>query len=214
MSREYTTEEEQFWAGEFGEAYQERNEGDHWIAANLAFFGRALKSAGRVESLTELGPNIGLNLTALQRLLPAASLRGVEISDSAIDKLKENVPGVDAVRSSILDWEPEERSDLVFTKGVLIHINPDALPTVYDKIHEGSRKYILLAEYFNPVPEMIPYRGHENRLYKRDFAGEMLDRFPDLALRDYGFAWRRDPLFPQGDLTWFLLEKTGTEAAK
>jgi spore coat polysaccharide biosynthesis protein SpsF len=26
---------------------------------------------------------------------------------------------------------------------------------------------------------------------------------------DYGFAYRRDPNFPQDDITWFLLEKRG-----
>ena len=65
----------------------------------------------------------------------------------------------------------------------------------------------MVAEYYNPTPQMIPYRGHDDRLFKRDFAGEILDSFPDLSVRDYGFAWRRDPNFPQDDLTWFLLEK-------
>ena len=37
----------------------------------------------------------------------------------------------------------------------------------------------------------------------------MLDRFPDLRLLDYGFAYHRDPVFPQDDITWFLLEKAG-----
>ncbi|NDB35890.1 MAG: pseudaminic acid biosynthesis-associated methylase, partial [Flavobacteriia bacterium] len=42
---------------------------------------------------------------------------------------------------------------------------------------------------------------------KRDFAGELLDTFPDLRLVDYGFAYKRDTSFPQDDITWFLLEK-------
>ena len=53
----------------------------------------------------------------------------------------------------------------------------------------------------------MTYRGHSQRLFKRDFAGEMLDRFPDLTLVDYGFAYHRDANFPQDDTTWFLLEK-------
>jgi len=56
------------------------------------------------------------------------------------------------------------------------------------------------------VVELV-YRGHAGRLFKRDFAGEMLDMFPGLTLRDYGFAWHRDPGCPQDDLTWFLLER-------
>ena len=58
-----------------------------------------------------------------------------------------------------------------------------------------------------PAPVAIPYRGHSDRLFKRDFAGEILDRHPQLQLVDYGFAYRRDPNFPQDDITWFLMEK-------
>jgi hypothetical protein len=43
--------------------------------------------------------------------------------------------------------------------------------------------------------------------FKRDFAGEIMDRFPDLRLVDYGFVYHRDPQFPQDDFTWFLMEK-------
>jgi len=53
----------------------------------------------------------------------------------------------------------------------------------------------------------IPYRGHSDKLFKRDFAGEILDQFSDLRLVDYGFVWHRDNLFPQDDISWFLLEK-------
>jgi pseudaminic acid biosynthesis-associated methylase len=78
---------------------------------------------------------------------------------------------------------------------------------VYDSLYKASRRYIILAEYFNPTPVEVNYRGHAGRLFKRDFAGEMLDRFPDLQVVDYGFTWKRDPVFPQDDLTWFVLEK-------
>jgi spore coat polysaccharide biosynthesis protein SpsF len=91
---------------------------------------------------------------------------------------------------------------------VLIHINPEQLDLVYQKLNASSKKYILIAEYYNPSPVMIPYRGNEDRLFKRDFAGEMLEKYTDLSLVDYGFAYRKDPIFPQDDITWFLLEKT------
>jgi spore coat polysaccharide biosynthesis protein SpsF len=53
----------------------------------------------------------------------------------------------------------------------------------------------------------ISYRGHSDRLFKRDFAGEMLDKYADLSLVDYGFCYKRDKAFPQDDITWFLLQK-------
>lgn len=109
--------------------------------------------------------------------------------------------------SSILDFNSQRTWDLALIKGVLIHINPDALSQVYDKLVAASGKYLLVAEYYNPAPVAIPYRGHTDRLFKCDFAGEIMDRHPQMELVDYGFAYRRDPNFPQDDITWFLMGK-------
>jgi pseudaminic acid biosynthesis-associated methylase len=114
---------------------------------------------------------------------------------------------------SILDFEPGRHWDMTLIKGVLIHISPDQLPAVYDRLYNSAGRYICLAEYYNPTPVEVTYRGHSNRLFKRDFAGEMLDRFPDLKIVDYGFVWRRDPIFPQDDCSWFLLEKSKPSVA-
>lgn len=64
----------------------------------------------------------------------------------------------------------------------------------------------MVCEYYNPTPISINYRGHTDRLFKRDFCGEILDRYPSLQLIDYGFVYHRDPGFPQDDITWFLME--------
>ena len=37
---------------------------------------------------------------------------------------------------------------------------------------------VLMAEYYNPVPVSVSYRGNEERLFKRDFAGELADVQP------------------------------------
>ena len=88
-----------------------------------------------------------------------------------------------------------------------LDINPDYLPEVYKRLDQYSSKYVMVAEYYNPSPVMINYRGHDNRLFKRDFAGELMEMYPDLQLVDYGFMYHRDPVFPQDDITWFLMEK-------
>ncbi len=90
---------------------------------------------------------------------------------------------------------------------MLIHINPDELENVYDKLYQSSNRYICMAEYYNPTPVMVPYRGNENKLFKRDFAGEFMERFQDVKLLDYGFKYHGDSQFPQDDATWFLMEK-------
>lgn len=203
----FKTEQERFWAGEFGVDYAARNQGTQWIASNTAFFAKVLARTNNVQSVLELGANIGLNLQAIRTLLPACSMSAVEINPHAVDVLRESCDQVQVFEQSILDFEPTEVYDFVFTKGVLIHLNPDALGQVYDRIFASSKRYIMVAEYYNPSPVAISYRGHEGKLFKRDFAGEMLDRFASLRLIDYGFSYHRDRNFPQDDLTWFLLEK-------
>jgi pseudaminic acid biosynthesis-associated methylase len=90
----------------------------------------------------------------------------------------------------------------------MIHINPDMLPKLYSTLAKASQRYVLIAEYYNPSPVTIQYRGHNDRLFKRDFAGEFLAAHPEFELVDYGFVWRRDPVFPLDDITWFLLKRT------
>lgn len=203
----YTTVQEDFWAGAFGTEYIQRNQGDALLASNLDFFSKALRGAHRIDTCIEFGANIGMNLKALRLLHPSQEQYGIEINVDAARELSKVVPPGHVYRGSILDFSPQRTWDLVLIKGVMIHMSPDVLTQVYDKLVACSRRYLLVAEYYNPVPIAIPYRGHADRLFKRDFAGEIMDRNPELQLVDYGFAYRRDPNFPQDDITWFLMEK-------
>ncbi len=208
MSSQFKTEQEGFWAGEFGNQYTDRNQGMPLIAANLSLFSRVLQRTQSVRTAIEFGANIGLNLAALRMLLPAIELSAIEINSKAADALRKQ-GGITIYQQSILEFQPDYCRDLVLIKGVLIHINPDSLPQVYELLYDTSKRYICVAEYYSPSPVEVPYRGNKERLFKRDFAGEMLDRFSDLKLVDYGFLYHRDNHFPQDDITWFLLEKTG-----
>ncbi len=203
----FKTEQEAFWAGEFGNAYIERNQGDALLASNLDFFSKALRATRGIKTCMEFGANIGMNLKAIQLLHPAVEASAIEINAQAAAKLREIIEPNNVHNTSILEFEPTHTYDLTLIKGVLIHINPDELPHVYDKLVASCNRYLMVAEYYNPAPVTIPYRGHTDRLFKRDFAGEIMDRHPQLQLLDYGFAYRRDPNFPQDDITWFLMEK-------
>jgi pseudaminic acid biosynthesis-associated methylase len=200
-------DQHKFWAGDFGDQYVGRNQGAEWVASNTRLFARILDRSLPVDSVLEFGANIGLNLQALKNILPGATLSGVEINKNAFDELS-NIDGVTGHHSSIEGFEPKQQFDLVFTKTVLIHINPDSLNIVYDKLYSCSKRYILIAEYYNQTPVEILYRGHSAKLFKRDFAGEIMQRHSDLRLLDYGFVYHGDK-FLQDDITWFLMEKSG-----
>ena len=203
----YKTSQEGFWAGGFGDDYIFRNNSNRLLASNLNFFSKALNSADKVNSVIEFGCNVGMNLRALKLLYPEQVQFGVEINANAAEELRSFLEKENVFNGSIFDYQNNELYELTLIKGVLIHINPEMLDTVYDKLYESSKKYILVCEYYNPSPVAIDYRGHSDRLFKRDFCGEMLDKYSDLKSIDYGFSYKRDPAFSQDDITWFLMEK-------
>lgn len=200
------TEQERFWKGEFGHEYSKRNVGENILSSNLSLFSRILQCTDKIESICELGANIGLNIMALKYLLPKTDFSCIEINEYAHKELSK-IDGLETINESILDFKTDKKWDLALIKTVLIHINPEYLNQVYDLLYSISMKYIVIAEYYNPSPVSVVYRGNQEKLFKRDFAGEMLDKFSDLELLDYGFAYHRDTQFPQDDITWFLLRK-------
>lgn len=199
------TEQERAWAGEHGNAYNRRSPGDE--EANYHFFRRATRLSAPHDhhQILELGAGTGANVRALARLYPQCRITAVEINREACEALASS-PAKEVLNASVLDVRFNGAFDLVLTKGLLIHIHPDDLPRAYASIHNASCRWILVAEYYNPTPVNVPYRGRNDLLWKRDFAGELLERYADLRLADYGFVYRRDR-HPQDDITWFLMEK-------
>jgi len=147
----FRTEQENFWAGKFGDEYIRCNQGAHLLASNIAMFTNALRHTQAIGSVLEIGANIGMNMQALHPLFPEADFHAVEINCQAYKQLSQ-LPYVTAVNSSILDFSPARAFDLALIKGVLIHPNPSVLPEVYDKLFTASSRYILIAEYYNPSP--------------------------------------------------------------
>jgi len=202
----FKTDQEKFWSGDFGNAYTKRN--INLEKNNIAFFTKVLYRTQNINSIIEFGCNRGMNLQALHTIFPSnTKISAIEINDSAINIVKDLNITDKLYHTSMLDFNVDYKRDLTFIKGVLIHINPEFLQNVYQKLYDSSSKYILISEYYNPTPVEISYQGHREKLFKRDFAGEMLDKFPDLKLIDYGFVYHRDPWLTTDDENWFLLEK-------
>jgi spore coat polysaccharide biosynthesis protein SpsF len=200
------TDQEIFWAGEFGSQYTNRNDHRDLVAANTSLFAQALRGIP-LDSVLEIGANIGQNLLALRTLYPEIQTSAVEINELAARRLVERVPGVQVEISSIDESQLKGQFDLVLSKGVLIHLTPDSLQETYRRISRWSSRFVLFAEYYNPTPIEISYRGHEDKLFKRDFAGEFLAVNQEFRLRDYGFIYRGDQAHPLDDTTWFLMER-------
>lgn len=199
------TAQEDYWQA--NDAYHKRSPGDE--ASNYEFFRKALNCADLRWncSILEFGCGTGANLRALKGCFASPVLTAVELNEGAAKVARADA---EVYIGSILDGLPREAFmardyDLVFTKGLLIHVAPADLPKAYDALVNATNRYILVCEYFCPTERMIPYRGENDRLWARDFGGELMDR-SGFALVDYGFISKRDP-HPQDDLTWWLLEK-------
>lgn len=203
---EMQNEQQNFWRSDFGMDYIGRNQSEALLSSNLHLFSQILEKISlEPKNILEFGANVGMNLKALKLLVPNSKLSAIEINEEAFLQLKSIAD--QSFCTSIEEYEAEEEFDLVFTKGVLIHIAPENLESVYEKIYKSAGKHILIVEYYNPEPVSIDYRGHKNKLFKRDFAGDLLNLYQDLRLSSYGFIYRNGP-FPQDDLTWFLLQKS------
>lgn len=206
---QFQTDQEKFWHGDFGREYTDRNTTDQYVHENSVFFRKMFELAGgNPRSVLELGSNSGVNLRGIAAIDGEIALSAVEINPHAAEVLKSHLPAANVFQQSLLDFKTDARWDLVFCKGVLIHINPDHLGKAYETLYRHSAKHVLVAEYYNIAPMEMLYRGHTGKLYKRDFCGEIMKQYPDLRLVDYGFIYHRDAFYKNyDDVTWFLMKK-------
>lgn len=204
----FNSEQEKFWATTYADDYIKKNSKfDHKLGAE-AWKKMLGEARGKVSNYLECGCNIGRNIEQIKLALPDAKPSIIEISTPAFEFVTARHNFVHAYNGPILNSKLENESfDLVFTMGVLIHINPDQLVAHMAKMFDYSRQYILIGEYFNRIPVTIEYQGSEDKLFKRDFGKLFIENF-NVKLLDYGFLWGN--IYDAAgfdDITWWLFEK-------
>ena len=85
---DFKTEQEIFWAGDFGNEYIDRNKGSDKVISNIGLFCDILRNTEEIKSVIEFGANIGLNLKVIKSILPNAEFHGIEINRKAYEILK------------------------------------------------------------------------------------------------------------------------------
>lgn len=190
------TQEEQFWAGDFGVEYVARNR-VVW-QDRMPLWQDILERTG-ARSVLEVGCNAGWNLRALRAVDRQLELKGVDVNDEAL--VEAGIAGLDveAMSGALVGAKWPRQFDLVFTAGVLIHVGPDALRPVMDSIVNASARYVLAIEYEHDTEQEIIYRGHAGKLWKRPF-GDLYQGM-GLKLVDTGVAEGFDRC------TYWLLER-------
>jgi pseudaminic acid biosynthesis-associated methylase len=165
------TEQEQFWKGEFGGSYLERNRSVDW-RARIPFWQSILEMTG-AKTVLEVGCNVGANMKAIRQAYPhdhPFALWGCDINNAAIEEAGD--AGLSVVHTSLFDLKtewPDGGFDLTFSCGVLIHIAPADISRAMDSIISVSNRYVLAVEYADETEVMVPYRDHTERLWRRPF---------------------------------------------
>ena len=175
-----TTEQMNFWLGQFGKDYTDRNtytaEGidntyrDVFGVSRLEMNRQFLDNLDRDIRILEVGCNIGMQLQLLQDM-GFRNLTGIELQRYAIDSARSRLSGIDVIQGSALELPFRDGwFDLVYTSGVLIHISPRDLPTVMKEMARCSKRYIWGFEYYQDETTDVVYRGESGFLWKAPYS--------------------------------------------
>jgi pseudaminic acid biosynthesis-associated methylase len=200
---------EDLWRGSFGREYTDRNAA---VCDARASFWRDLLLGFSVESVLEVGCNVGLNLRWIAPLVRSQRVTGVDVNAYALAQLRTAMPAVPAAVAVARALPFRDGAfDVVLTVGVLIHLEPATLPAAMTEIVRCARRYVLCGEYFAPSLTEVVYRGQRGALYKQDYGTRYRELFPELTLRRHGRLTRNEGF---DDVTYWLFEKTRTMGSR
>lgn len=186
------TKQTDFWSGEFGKDYTERNffteqEWDEYYlkqygVTKLAMNEEFLATLPKDARILEVGCNIGMQLRGLQSQ-GFTNLYGIELQAYSVERSKSILKNINIIQGSGFDLPFKDGYfDVVVTNGVLIHIAPADYDKIMSEMYRCSKKFIWGFEYYADKITDINYRGNTGFLWKSNFAQEFIDRFPDLKL--------------------------------
>lgn len=202
------TEQEEFWTGIEGTAYSINNFADDTPGSSkLRLWSDVFSHIHGVQDAFEVGCNVGLNLRAIHQLRPDIRLSAIEINARAAD-IVDQLGYVDVYRGSIFDFSQSRKWDLVYVRGVLMHLNPDLLEQAYDVINKHAKKYVCFCENFSDQPEVVPYRGRDDLLVSRHFAREFTDAFPSWKIIADGWDTKNESQPSNRDRRWFVMQNS------
>jgi SAM-dependent methyltransferase len=118
------------------------------------------------KKICEVGCNIGNNLFGFPKDF---QVYGIDRNEYALEKAKVNHPSFKFEKMTINEINfPDSFFDLVFTRGVLIHIPSNELDECLKQILRVSKKWIFHLEYFGNDGEMIKWSRGDNLLWYRN----------------------------------------------
>jgi pseudaminic acid biosynthesis-associated methylase len=186
------TEQIEFWSGDFGRDYTDRNSSHHEVwnkqyvekygVSRLKMNDEFLRDLPKNLRVLEVGCNTGQQLVALNQQ-GFINIAGIELQFYAAKHARDRAIRIPILQGSGFEIPFKTSSfDLVFTSGVLIHIAPDDLSIIMSEIYRCTSRFIWGFEYYADNMTEINYRGNSSVLWKTDHASMFMRIFPDLTL--------------------------------
>ena len=118
------------------------------------------------KKVCEAGCNIGNNLTAFPT---DYDITGFDMNEYAIQQAKSKFPKFNFSIQNITGTSfSDNEFDLVFTRGVLIHIHSNAINNSMNELLRISNKWVLNLEYFGEDGKMIDWKRGKDLLWYRN----------------------------------------------
>jgi len=150
--------------------------------------------------ICEAGCNVGNNLS---RFPDSFSVYGMDMNEHALQKAKEKYPNfcfqVENIKKTTFI---DSFFDLVFTRGVLIHIHSDEVDSVLQEFLRISKRWIFNLEYFDEDEKMINWKRGQNLLWYRNMK-KRWNKFNVRIVSDIDIPLEIDP----GKMRFTLIEK-------
>jgi len=150
--------------------------------------------------ICEAGCNVGNNLS---RFPDNFSVYGMDMNEHALQKAKEKYPNfrfqVENIKKTTFI---DSFFDLVFTRGVLIHIHSDEVDSVLQEFLRISKRWIFNLEYFDEDEKMINWKRGQNLLWYRNMK-KRWNKFNVRIVSDIEIPLEIDP----GKMRFTLIEK-------
>jgi SAM-dependent methyltransferase len=118
------------------------------------------------KKICEVGCNLGNNLSEFPT---NHDVHGIDMNEYALEQTRKKYPSF-KFQCANIDKIPYDDSffDIVFTRGVLIHIPKEDINAALSEILRISKKWIFNLEYFGVDGEMINWKRGEDLLWYRN----------------------------------------------
>lgn len=140
-----------------------------WLAQKLKKY--------EFDSVYEVGLYCGRNLFYIREAFPDVSIGGCDVNKTALEYAKNVLPDATLEHIDALNMNTEEKWDIVFTHGVLMHIPPDGIQIVIDRCLDKANKYIIHME--REACDNIVLRGAEE--FEPEIVSKEFRWAPDVA---------------------------------